>query len=78
MHLFGPSASIRQHQPHSCGLVPLGHSPKPYGSREPFGRLHSWPTNNADVVIIARAPELGRAASQVASHQQLLLHPSFN
>ena len=37
LHLSGPSASIRQHQPRSCGLV-LGYSPKPYGSREPFER----------------------------------------
>lgn len=35
LHLSGPSASIRQHQPRSCGLV-LGSSPKPYGSHEAF------------------------------------------
>lgn len=33
LHLSGPSACIRQHQPRSCGLM-LGFSPKPYGSRE--------------------------------------------
>jgi hypothetical protein len=37
LHLSGPSASIRQHQPRGCGLVLLGYSPKPYGSREPLG-----------------------------------------
>ena len=33
LHLSGPSAAIRQHQPRSCGLV----LSKPYGSREPLG-----------------------------------------
>jgi hypothetical protein len=67
LHLFGPSASIRQHQRRSCGLVLLGYSSKPYGSREPFGRLLSSPMNNAHVVVIDPAPELDRAASQVPS-----------
>ncbi|RWB18763.1 MAG: hypothetical protein EOQ40_23390 [Mesorhizobium sp.] len=39
LHLSGSSASIDQHQPPSRGLVLLGYSPKPYGSREPFGEL---------------------------------------
>ncbi|AZN98301.1 hypothetical protein EJ066_14600 [Mesorhizobium sp. M9A.F.Ca.ET.002.03.1.2] len=38
LHLSGPSASIRKHQPRSCGLVLLGYPPKPYGSRELFER----------------------------------------
>jgi hypothetical protein len=37
LHLSGPSAAIRQHQPRSCGLM-LGYSPIPYGSREAFER----------------------------------------
>lgn len=39
LHLSGSSASIRQHQPRSCGLVLLSCSPKPCESRGPFGQL---------------------------------------
>ena len=67
LHLSGPSASIRQYQPRSCGLVLLGYSPKHYRSREPFGQLPSSLINNAHVVVIDHAPELHRAASQVPS-----------
>ncbi|RUV76214.1 MAG: hypothetical protein EOR30_16075 [Mesorhizobium sp.] len=67
LHLSGPSASIRQHQRRSCGLVLLGYSQKPYGSREPFGQLLSSLINNAHGVVIDHAPELDRAASQVPS-----------
>ncbi|RUV64140.1 hypothetical protein EOA85_02430 [Mesorhizobium sp. M5C.F.Ca.IN.020.29.1.1] len=66
LHLSGPSASIRQHQRRS-GLVLLGYSPKPYGSREPSGQLLSSLINNAHNVVIDHAPELDRAASQVPS-----------
>ncbi|TJW57372.1 MAG: hypothetical protein E5X59_01280 [Mesorhizobium sp.] len=65
-HLSGPSASIHQHQRRS-GLVLLGYSPKPYGSREPFGQLLSSLISNACDVVIDYAPELDRAASQVPS-----------
>ncbi|RWN99062.1 MAG: hypothetical protein EOS06_20950 [Mesorhizobium sp.] len=67
LHLSGPSASIRQHQPLSCGFVLLGYSPKSYRSREPFGRPHSSMISNADFVVIDHAPELDRAASHVPS-----------
>ncbi|TIO06194.1 hypothetical protein [Mesorhizobium sp.] len=67
LHLSGPSASVRQYQPRSCGLVLLGYSPKPYGSREPFGQLLSSLIDNAHVVVIDHAPELDRAALQVPS-----------
>jgi hypothetical protein len=66
LHLFEPSAYIRQHQPRNCGLVLLGYSSKPYGSREPLGQLLSS-LMNAHVVVIGRAPELDRAASRVPS-----------
>ncbi|RWM89023.1 MAG: hypothetical protein EOR84_25335 [Mesorhizobium sp.] len=63
LHLSGPSASIRQHQPRSCGLVLLFYSPKSYRSREPFGQVPSSMISNAHVVVINHAPELDRAAS---------------
>ncbi|MFB9980431.1 hypothetical protein ACFSQQ_33915 [Mesorhizobium kowhaii] len=80
LHLSRPSASIRQHQPRSCGLVLPGYSPKPYGSREPLGQLLSSLTNNAHVVVIDHAPELDRAASQVPSiveRTTISVHCSF-
>ncbi|PDQ19676.1 hypothetical protein CN311_18200 [Mesorhizobium sanjuanii] len=40
LHLSGASASVRLHQPRSCGVVLLGYSPKLSGSRGLFGRLH--------------------------------------
>ncbi|TGQ37725.1 hypothetical protein EN859_019405 [Mesorhizobium sp. M00.F.Ca.ET.216.01.1.1] len=80
LHLSGPSASIRQHQSCSCGLVLLGYSPKPYGSRERFGQLLSSLINNTHVVVIDHAPELDRAASQVPSiveRRTICVHCSF-
>lgn len=80
MHLSGPSASIRQHQPRSSGLVLLDCSSTPYGSREPFGQLLSSPINNAHVVVIDHAPELDHAASQVpsmAERRTISVHCSF-
>ena len=76
--LSGPSVSIRQYRPRSRGLVLLGYSPKPYGSREPFGQLLSSLINN--VVVIDHAPELDRAASQVPSTVErgtISVHCSF-
>ncbi|MFD2055491.1 hypothetical protein ACFSQT_21235 [Mesorhizobium calcicola] len=80
LHPSGPSASIRQHQPRGCGLVPLGYSPKPYRSREPFGQLLSSLINNAHVAIIDHAPELDRAPSQVpciVERKMITVHRSF-
>ncbi|MER8685562.1 hypothetical protein [Mesorhizobium sp. M0965] len=81
LHLSGSSASIRQHQPRSCGLVLLGYSPKPCGSREPSGQLPSSLINNAHVVVIDHAPELARAASQVpciVERRTMSVHCSFD
>jgi hypothetical protein len=80
LHLSGPSASIRPHQPRSCGLVLLGYSPRPYGSREPFGQLLSSLINNTHGVVIDHAPELDRAASQVpfiVERGTISMHCSF-
>ncbi|MER8546395.1 MULTISPECIES: hypothetical protein [unclassified Mesorhizobium] len=80
LHLSGSSASIRQHQPRSCGLVPLGCSPKPYESRGPFGQPLSSPINNAHVDAIDHASELDRAASQVScivERRTMSVHSSF-
>jgi len=65
LQLSGPSVSLGQHQPRSCGLVLPGYPPKPNGSREPFGQLLFSLIRNAHV--IDHAPELDRAASQVPS-----------
>ncbi|PAQ02945.1 hypothetical protein LRP31_31310 [Mesorhizobium mediterraneum] len=80
LHLSGAAASIWQHQPRSRGLVPLGYSPKPYGSREPFGQLQSSLIANSHVVVIDHAPELDRAASQVPAiveRRTISVHCSF-
>ncbi|QIA21039.1 hypothetical protein A9K68_003995 [Mesorhizobium sp. AA22] len=79
LHLSGPSASVRPHQRRSCGLV-LGYSPKPYGSREPFGQLLSSRISNAHGVVIDHAPELDRAASQgpsIVERRTISVHCSF-
>jgi hypothetical protein len=77
LHLSAPSASIRQHQPRSRGLMLLGYSSKPYGSREPFGQFLSSLVDNAHVVVIDHAPELDRAAdTPFASRCFYILHPS--
>jgi hypothetical protein len=55
------------YEPRSYGLVLLGYSLKPYGSREPLGQLLFSLVDNARVVVIDYAPELDRAASQVPS-----------
>jgi hypothetical protein len=80
LHLSGPSASVRQRQPRSGGLVLLFYLPKPYGTREPFGQLPSSPISNAHVVVIDHAPEPDRAASQVPSiveRRTILVRCSF-
>jgi hypothetical protein len=71
LHLSGPSASIRQHQPRSCGLVLLGYSPKPYGSREPFGQLLSV---HCSFELVAGDEEI--ADTPFASRCLYILHPS--
>ncbi|RWK42428.1 MAG: hypothetical protein EOR46_11390 [Mesorhizobium sp.] len=67
LHLSGPSASIRQRQPRSGGIVLPFYSPKPYGNREQFGQLPSSMISNTPVVVIDHAPEPDHAASQVPS-----------
>ncbi len=52
-------------RPRSYGLVLLGYSLKPFGSREPLGQLLFSLIDNASTVVIDYAPELERAASQV-------------
>ncbi len=49
----------------SYGLVLLGYSLKPFGNRDPLGKLLFSLIDNAKTVIIDYAPELERAASQV-------------
>jgi hypothetical protein len=51
--------------PRSYGLVLLGYSLKPFGSREPLGQLLFSLIDNAKVVVIDYTPDLDRAASQV-------------
>ena len=88
LHLSGPSASIRQHQPRSCGLVLLGYSPKPYGSREPFGQLLFRVIDHAaSNVRLHRERDISVHCSfelvvgddrncRYAIRQQVLLHPA--
>lgn len=54
-----------EHAPFSYGLVLLGYSLKPFGSREPLGQLLFSLIDNARTVVIEYPPELERAASQV-------------
>lgn len=59
--------------PGSYGLVLLGYSLKPYGSREPLGELLFGLIDNARVVVIEYPPALERATSQVPA---ILARPS--
>ena len=66
--------------PRSYGLVLLGYSLKPFGSREPLGQLLFSLIDNAKVVVIEYPPELDRASSQVPhiiSRPTLNIHCSF-
>jgi hypothetical protein len=73
LHLSGPSVSIRQHQPRSCGLVLLGYSPKPYGSRDPFERRTM--SVHRSFKLVAGDEEI--ADTPFASRCFYILHP-FN
>jgi hypothetical protein len=53
------------YQPGSYGLVLLGYSLKPFGSRDPLGDLLFSLIDNAKVVVIDYAPALERGAMQV-------------
>ncbi len=66
--------------PRSYGLVLLGYSLKPFGSREPLGQLLFSLIDNAKVVVIEYPPELDRASSQVphiVARPTLSLHCSL-
>jgi hypothetical protein len=66
--------------PRSYGLVLLGYSLKPFGSREPLGQLLFSLIDNARVVVIEYPPQLERATSQVpsiVSRPSLTVHCSF-
>lgn len=68
------------YEPGSYGLVLLGYSLKPFGSREPLGQVLFSLIDNAGVVVIEYPPELERARSQVpsiVSRPTLKLHCSF-
>lgn len=53
------------YQPRSYGLVLLGYSLKPFGSREPLGQLLFGLIDNARTVVLEYPPALERASSQV-------------
>lgn len=53
--------------PGSYGLVLLGYSLKPYGSREPLGQLLFSLIDNAQVIVLDYSPTLARATSQTPS-----------
>lgn len=53
--------------PGTYGLVLLGYSLKPFGKREPLGKLLFGLIDNARVTVIEYPPALDRAASQVPS-----------
>jgi hypothetical protein len=59
--------------PGSYGLVMLGFSLKPFGSREPLGDLLYGLIDRAKVVVIEYPPALERASSQVPA---ILARPS--
>lgn len=61
--------------PGSYGLVLLGYSLKPFGSRDPLGDLLFSLIDNAKVVVIEYPPALDRATSQVP---QIISRPSVN
>lgn len=66
--------------PGAYGLVLLGYSLKPFGTREPLGRLLFSLIDNAGVVVIEYSPQLERATSQVPSiisRPTLAVHCSF-
>lgn len=66
--------------PRSYGLVLLGYSLKPFGTREPLGQLLFSLIDNAKVVVIEYPPQLERATSQVpsiVSRPSLTVHCSF-
>jgi len=62
------------HEPGSYGLVLLGYSLKPFGSREPLGQLLFGLIDNARTVVLEYPPALERASSQVPS---ILSRPSL-
>jgi hypothetical protein len=51
--------------PRSYGLVMLGYSLKPFGTREPLGDLLFSLIDGAKIVVIEYPPTLDRAASQI-------------
>ena len=53
------------YSPRSYGLVLLGYSLKPFGSREPLGQLLFALIDNARTVVLEYPPALERASSQV-------------
>lgn len=59
--------------PGSYGLVLLGYSLKPFGSRDPLGELLFSLIDNARVTVIEYPPALERATSQVP---QIVSRPS--
>ncbi|PBB88300.1 hypothetical protein CK216_00695 [Mesorhizobium sp. WSM3876] len=59
-------ASIRRHQPRSRGLVPPGYSPKPRGSRGPFGQPMISLINDAHVAVVDHAPDLVGGDAEIA------------
>jgi hypothetical protein len=64
----------------SYGLVMLGYSLKPFGSREPLGELLFRLVDNARTVVVEYPPALDRAASQVPaiiSRPTIVVHCSF-
>ena len=67
--------------PGSYGLVMLGYSLKPFGSRDPLGDLLFSLIDNAGVVVIEYAPALERATSQVpylVSRPSVTIRTSFD
>jgi hypothetical protein len=62
-------------EPGTYGLVLLGYSLKPFGSRDPLGELLFSLIDNAKVVVIEYPPALERASSQVP---QIVSRPSLS
>jgi hypothetical protein len=62
------------YEPGSYGLVLLGYSLKPFGSREPLGELLFGLIDNARTVVLEYPPALERASSQVP---EILSRPSL-
>jgi hypothetical protein len=61
--------------PRSYGLVLLGYSLKPFGSREPLGQLLFGLIDNAKTVVLEYPPALERASSQVP---EILSRPTLS